>query len=68
MAEASIEAKANAKFVDEEFDEAIKLYSEAIDANPGSSQLYSSRAAAFLKTQNYLGNVELKNLKPFSAI
>ena len=43
---------ANAAFIDEDFETAVELYSQAIDVEP-SSDVYSSRAAVHLKMENW---------------
>ena len=44
--------EANRAFVDEDFDTAVELYTQAIDESP-SSDAYSSRASVHLKMENY---------------
>lgn len=48
-----LEKRANALFVDEEFDEALTLYNQAVEQEPYSANLYISRAAAHLKLENF---------------
>ena len=43
---------ANSAFIDEDFETAVELYSQAIDTEP-SSDAYSSRAAVHLKMENW---------------
>lgn len=51
-----VEAKAHEKFVDEEFEDAVLLYTKAIEINSQKSNLYASRAAALTKLHRYDGN------------
>lgn len=48
-----LEKRANASFVDEEFEEALNLYNEAIEREAQSANLYVSRAAVHLKLENF---------------
>lgn len=51
-------AKANAAFVDEDYDLALALYKQAIDASPDDPSLYSQRAQTHIKLENYLEAAE----------
>lgn len=51
-------AKANAAFVDEDYDLALALYKQAIDANDKDPKLYSQRAQTHIKLENYLEAAE----------
>ncbi|DBA95298.1 hypothetical protein WJX82_009900 [Trebouxia sp. C0006] len=51
-------AKANAAFVDEDYDLALALYKQAIDASPNDPSLYSQRAQTLIKLENYLEAAE----------
>ena len=53
--------EANRAFVDEDFETAVELYSQAIDEVP-SSEAYSSRAAVHLKMENYTEAVADANM------
>lgn len=50
--------KANAAFVDEDYDLALALYKQAIDASPNDASLYSQRAQTHIKLENYLEAAE----------
>lgn len=52
---ADLERQGNAKYVDEEFDEALDCYTKGLELEPDNASLYSSRAAAHLKLENFLG-------------
>lgn len=51
-------ASANAAFVDEDYDLALALYKQAIDANDKDPALFSQRAQTHIKLENYLEAAE----------
>lgn len=53
-----LKSKGNAALQSENFDEAIKFYSEAIDLDPSNHILYSNRSAAFAKVGKYTNSLE----------
>lgn len=50
---AQLYASANAAFVDEDYEKAVQLYNEAIEAEDENAEYYSSRAQAFIKLNKY---------------
>lgn len=50
--------KANAAFVDEDYDLALALYKQALDASPNDAALYSQRAQTHIKLENHLEAAE----------
>ncbi|CAK9224880.1 unnamed protein product [Sphagnum jensenii] len=52
MAE-ELEKKGNAAFVDEDFEEAVNLYTKALDLDSTNASVYISRAAAHVKLENF---------------
>jgi hypothetical protein len=55
MAASDLESKAKEAFVDDDFELATELYSQAIDAGPATADLYADRAQAHIKLGNYTG-------------
>lgn len=51
-------AKANAAFVDEDYDLALALYKQAINDSPEDPSLYSQRAQTHIKLENYIDAAE----------
>lgn len=51
-------ARGDRAFVDEDFDEAVIAYTEALALQPGNATIYDSRAYANLKLENFLEAVE----------
>jgi len=47
-------AEANELFVDEQFEEAGKLYDKAVELDPNNHRYYLHRASNHIKLQNYL--------------
>lgn len=43
-------------FVDDDFRGAVDLYTQAIDLNPRSADLFADRAQANIKLNNFTGN------------
>jgi hypothetical protein len=56
MAE-DLERNGDKAIVDEDYDQAVTLYTQAIELDPENPSLYISRAQAHMKLQNYPGNV-----------
>ncbi|KZV41020.1 hypothetical protein F511_13996 [Dorcoceras hygrometricum] len=48
-----LEAKAREAFIDDHFELAIDLYSQAISLNPNSAELFAGRAQANIKLRNF---------------
>nr|UNO37372.1 putative suppressor of G2 allele of SKP1 [Fagopyrum esculentum] len=48
-----LEKKAKEAFIDDHFELAVDLYSQAIDLNPNHAELFADRAQANIKLQNY---------------
>ena len=55
MAASDLESKAKEAFVDDDFELAAELYTQAIDAGPATAELYADRAQAHIKLGNYTG-------------
>jgi thioredoxin-like negative regulator of GroEL len=55
MAASDLESKAKEAFVDDDFELAAELYTQAIDAGPATADLYADRAQAHIKLGNYTG-------------
>nr|CAB3473638.1 unnamed protein product [Digitaria exilis] len=53
MAASDLESKAKEAFVDDDFELAAELYTQAIDAGPATADLYADRAQAHIKLGNY---------------
>ncbi|XP_073143589.1 protein SGT1 homolog [Henckelia pumila] len=53
MASSDLEAKAREAFIDDHFELAIDLYSQAISLNPSSADLFAGRAQANIKLRNF---------------
>ncbi|XP_073297760.1 protein SGT1 homolog isoform X2 [Primulina huaijiensis] len=53
MASSGLEAKAREAFIDDHFELAIDLYSQAISLNPNSADLFTDRAQANIKLRNF---------------
>ncbi|KAH0941694.1 hypothetical protein HID58_001331 [Brassica napus] len=54
-------AKAKEAFVDDDFDEAVDLYSKAIDLDPNCAEFFADRAQANVKLENLIEAVEDAN-------
>ncbi|KAL6615609.1 hypothetical protein ACP70R_037879 [Stipagrostis hirtigluma subsp. patula] len=52
-AKSDLESKAKEAFVDDDFELAAELYTQAIDAGPATADLYADRAQAHIKLGNY---------------
>nr|AAF18438.1 Sgt1 [Oryza sativa] len=52
-AASDLESKAKAAFVDDDFELAAELYTQAIEASPATAELYADRAQAHIKLGNY---------------
>lgn len=52
---AELERKGNALFVDEDYDAALECYTQGLGVDRSNASLYTSRAAAHLKLENFLG-------------
>lgn len=54
MSAADAFSAANAAFVEEEYDEALRRYSEALDLDRGNANYWSARAQCHLKLENFV--------------
>uniref|UniRef100_A0A0E0JLD0 Protein SGT1 homolog n=1 Tax=Oryza punctata TaxID=4537 RepID=A0A0E0JLD0_ORYPU len=52
-AASDLESKAKAAFVDDDFELAAELYTQAIEARPATAELYADRAQVHIKLGNY---------------
>ena len=52
-----LEKKAKEAFIDDHFELAVELYSQAIDLNPNIAELYADRAQANIKLSNFTGSL-----------
>ena len=59
MAASDLGGKAKEAFVDDDFELAAELYTQAIDAGPATADLYADRAQAHIKLGNYTGKAAL---------
>ncbi|KAA8533668.1 hypothetical protein F0562_031185 [Nyssa sinensis] len=50
---ADLETRAKEAFIDDHFELAVGLYSQAIDLNPNNAELYADRAQANIKLNNF---------------
>lgn len=55
MASSDLELKAKDAMIDELFELAVDLYSQAIDICPTNADLYADRAQAFIKLNSLTG-------------
>lgn len=53
--------RGNVCFIDEEFEEAVQCYDEALKASPRDATILSCRAAALLKKRNFMKALEDAN-------
>lgn len=51
-----LKEKAKEAFVDDNFELAVELYTQALDLDPRSADLFADRAQANLKLNNFTGN------------
>lgn len=57
MASSDLEIKAKEAFIDDHFELAVDLYTQAIALNPNHAELYADRAQANLKLDNLTGTL-----------
>ncbi|KAK9820252.1 hypothetical protein WJX72_008100 [[Myrmecia] bisecta] len=57
----ALSKQAAAAFIDEEYDQAIELYTQAISQSPKDANLYVARAQAQIKQENYMDAVDDAN-------
>lgn len=55
-----LEKKAKEAFVDDDFDLAVDLYTQAIDMDPNNADLYADRAQANIKINSFTGKTKIK--------
>ncbi|KAK4384923.1 UNVERIFIED_CONTAM: protein SGT1 [Sesamum latifolium] len=53
MASSDLEKKAKEAFIDDHFELAVDLYSQAIALSPSNAELFADRAQANIKLQNF---------------
>lgn len=58
MASSDLELKAKEAFIDDHFELAVDLYTQAIALNPNSAELFADRAQANIKLENFTGNCD----------
>lgn len=63
MASADLEAKAKEAFIDDHFELAVDLYSQAIALSPNSADLFVDRAQANIKLRNFTGEFSILMLE-----
>lgn len=56
------ETRAKEAFIDDHFELAVELYSQAIDINPKSAELLADRAQAHIKLKNFTGSHSVSSL------
>lgn len=56
MASSDLERKAKEAFIDDHFELAVDLYTQAIALSPTAAELFADRAQANIKLQNFTGN------------
>ncbi|EHA8590852.1 putative protein SGT1 [Cocos nucifera] len=54
-----LEARAKEAFVDDNFDLAVDLYTQALDMDPKNADLYADRAQANIKLENFTAMVSI---------
>lgn len=52
----NLDHRAKDAFLDDEFDLAVDLYTQALDMDPNNADLFADRAQANIKLQNYTGS------------
>lgn len=50
-----LERKAKEAFIDDHFDLAVDLYTQAIELSPNHAELYADRSQANIKLKNFTG-------------
>lgn len=72
MASADLEAKAKEAFIDDHFELAVDLYSQAIALSPNTADLFVDRAQANIKLRNFTGEFSIflcwKELTDFCCV
>ena len=58
----ALEKRAKEAFVDDNFDLAVDLYTQALDMDPTNADLYADRAQANIKLDNFTGRRSLRIL------
>ena len=58
MASSDLERKAKEAFIDDHFELAVDLYTEAIALSPTAAELFADRAQANIKLRNFTGNLK----------
>lgn len=52
-----LEAKAKVAFIDDHFELAVELYSQALNLSPKNAELFADRAQANIKLRNFTGTL-----------
>jgi tetratricopeptide (TPR) repeat protein len=60
-----LEKQAKEAFIDDHFELAVDLYTQAIDLNPNSAELFAERAQANIKLNNFTGLLLSLSFPPF---
>lgn len=55
MASSDLETRAKEAFIDDHFELAVDLYSQAIALSPKNAELFADRAQANIKLKNFTG-------------
>ncbi|KAA8533667.1 hypothetical protein F0562_031184 [Nyssa sinensis] len=63
-----LETRAKAAFIDDHFELAIGLYSQAIDLNPNNAELYADWAQANIELSNFTGELPKQSLDKASNV
>lgn len=59
MESSDLEKKAKEAFIDDHFELAVDLYTQAIALTPTNAELFADRAQANIKLRNFTGNGKL---------
>lgn len=68
MASSDLEIKAKEAFIDDHFELAVDLYTQAIALNPNHAELYADRAQANLKLDNFTGTLIAISFREYSSL
>ncbi|GFP94549.1 protein sgt1 homolog [Phtheirospermum japonicum] len=58
MASSDLETQAKEAFIDDHFELAADLYSQAIALSPNNPELFANRAQANIKLQSFTGEID----------
>lgn len=59
MESSDLEKKAKEAFIDDHFELAVDLYTQAVALTPANAELFADRAQANIKLRNFTGNGKL---------